>query len=174
MEMERIGMKREGERELGFDPAEMPADAGLVFVGRVRSPWTERADCPKNMATARERGQPAAIEIAEAYREGLDGLSGFSHVVILTWLDRSDRNLIVQFPRHASAPRGTFALRSPARPNPIGLHVATIMSVDIATGLVEIDAIDVLDGTPVVDLKPYYATIDAFPEATRPSDQARP
>ncbi len=167
-------MKREGERELPFDPATMPGDAGVVFVGRVRSPWTERADCPKNMAAARERGLPASIEIAEPYRDGLEGLCGFSHVVILTWLDRSDRNLIVQFPRHASAARGTFALRSPARPNPIGLHVAKIVSIDVATGVVGIDAIDVLDATPIVDLKPYYATIDAFPDATRPSDQARP
>ncbi|MFN3549122.1 MAG: tRNA (N6-threonylcarbamoyladenosine(37)-N6)-methyltransferase TrmO [Mesorhizobium sp.] len=166
-------MKREGERELPFDPGAATPDAGIVFVGRVRSPWTERADCPKNMATARERGQPASVEIAEAYRAGLDGLAGFSHVVILTWLDRSDRNLIVQFPRHATEPRGTFSLRSPARPNPIGLHVARILSVDVASGIVAIDAIDVLDETPVVDLKPYYASIDAFPDATRPSDRDR-
>lgn len=167
-------MKREGERELPFDPAAAAADAGVVFVGRVRSPWTERADCPRSMASARERGQPAAIEIAEAYREGLDGLSGYSHVVILTWLDRSDRNLIVQKPRHATEPRGTFALRSPVRPNPIGLHVARIVSVDVASGIVGIDAIDVLDATPVIDLKPYFASIDAFPEATRPSDRGKP
>lgn len=165
-------MKREGERQLPFDPAAVPADAGVVFVGQVRSPWTERANCPKNMAQARERGLPAAIVIDAAYREGLDGVSGFSHVVVLTWLDRSDRDLIVQFPRHAAAPRGTFALRSPARPNPIGLHVAKIVSVDVASGLVGIDAIDVLDGTPVVDLKPYYASIDAFPEAVRPSERS--
>lgn len=167
-------MKREGERELPFDPAATAADAGVVFVGRVRSPWTERADCPRNMASARERGQPAAVEIAEAYREGLDGLSGYSHAVILTWLDRSDRNLIVQKPRHATEPRGTFALRSPVRPNPIGLHVARIVSVDVASGIVAIDAIDVLDATPVIDLKPYFASIDAFPDATRPSDRGKP
>lgn len=165
-------MRREGERQLPFDPAAMPADAGVVFVGSVRSPWTERSDCPKNMAQARERGRPATIEIAAAYRDGLEGLSGFSQVVVLTWLDRSDRDLIVQFPRHAAAPRGTFALRSPARPNPIGLHVAAIVSVDVASGVVAIDAIDVLDGTPVVDLKPYFASIDAFPEATRPSERS--
>lgn len=165
-------MKREGERELPFDPAAVEADAGVVFIGTVRSPWTERSDCPKNMAAARERGRPASVAIAEAYREGLEGLAGFSHVVLLTWLDRSDRNLIVQFPRHATQPRGTFALRSPARPNPIGLHVARIVSVDAASGIVAIDAIDVLDGTPVVDLKPYYASIDAFPEATRPSERS--
>jgi tRNA-Thr(GGU) m(6)t(6)A37 methyltransferase TsaA len=166
-------MKREGERELPFDPAERAADAGVVFVGTVRSPWIERLDCPKNMAAARERGLPARVEIAEAYREGLTGLDRFSHLVLLTWLDRSDRNLIVQMPRHATEPRGTFSLRSPARPNPIGLHVARIVSVDIGSGIVGIDAIDVLDGTPVIDVKPYFASIDAFPDATRPSDRER-
>ena len=165
-------MKREGERQLPFDPAAMPADAGLVFIGKVRSPWIERSECPKNMAAARERGRPASVEIAEPYREGLEGLSGFSHVVILTWLDRSDRDLIVQFPRHATAPRGTFALRSPARPNPIGLHVARIVSVEVVAGIVGLDAIDVLDATPVVDIKPYYASIDAFADATRPSERS--
>jgi tRNA-Thr(GGU) m(6)t(6)A37 methyltransferase TsaA len=87
-------------------------------------------------------------------------------VVIVTWLDRSPRNLIVQKPRHAEKAKGTFALRSPARPNPIGLHVAKLVAVDVASGLISIDAIDVLDGTPVIDLKPYYASIDAFPDAT--------
>lgn len=166
-------MKREGEQELPFDPATTPADAGVHFIGRIRSPWTDRADCPKNMATARESGLTAAVEIDAPYRPGLGGIDGFSHVVLLTWLDRSDRNLIVQKPRHANEPRGVFALRSPARPNPIGMHVARIVAADAAAGVIEIDAIDVLDGTPLVDVKPYYATIDAFPDATRPSDAAR-
>ena len=58
------------------------------------------------------------------------------------------------------------ALRSPARPNPIGLHVARLVAVDIGTGRIDLDAIDVLDGTPVIDIKPYFASTDAFPEAT--------
>jgi tRNA-Thr(GGU) m(6)t(6)A37 methyltransferase TsaA len=163
-------MRREGETTFATDPAAANPDAGVVFVGRVRSPWTERADCPKNMAAARERGVGARIEIAETFRPALAGLDGFSHVVLLTWLHGAQRDLATQAPRHLTAPRGTFALRSPARPNPIGLHVARLVSLDVAGGVAEIDAIDVLDGTPLVDLKPYYASIDAFPEATRPSD----
>ncbi len=167
-------MKRDGEVELARDPADDATDAGIAFVGRVRSPWTDRSECPKNMAAARESGKQAYVELAQTYRPGLQGLAAFSHIVILTWLDRSQRNLIVQAPRHAPEPRGVFALRSPARPNPIGMHVAKIMSVDETTGIVGIDAIDVLDGTPVIDLKPYFASIDAFPEATRPADRRRP
>ncbi|APH72799.1 tRNA (N6-threonylcarbamoyladenosine(37)-N6)-methyltransferase TrmO [Aquibium oceanicum] len=167
-------MKREGEVELARNPAEDATDAGVVFIGRILSPWTDRFECPKNMAAAREAGKPARVELDETYRRGLMGLDGYSHVVILTWLDRSQRNLIIQKPRHAQEPRGTFALRSPARPNPIGMHVAGIISIDEAAGVVEIDAIDVLDGTPVVDLKPYFASIDAFPDASRPADRGRP
>ena len=59
-------------------------------------------------------------------------------------------------------------MRSPARPNPIGLHVVRLLAVDAARGLLRLEAIDVLDGTPVVDVKPYYASTDAIPDATRP------
>ena len=158
--------KREGEIELPFDPADRIADAALVFIGRIFSPWHTRETCPKNMAAARETGQPASVEIDAAYREGLAGLEKASHVVILSWLDRAPRNLIVQKPRHAPAARGTFALRSPARPNPIGLHIAKLIALDAGTGILRLEAIDVLDGTPVVDIKPYYASTDAVPEAT--------
>jgi tRNA-Thr(GGU) m(6)t(6)A37 methyltransferase TsaA len=158
--------KREGEVELAIDPAGRPPDGQIVFIGRVRSPWASREECPKNMAQARECGMPASIEIAPDYRPGLAGLEGVSHVAILTWLDRSARNLIVQKPRHAPRPKGVFALRSPARPNPVGLHVARLTGIDIDAGILTLDAIDVLDGTPVIDIKPYYASTDSAPEAT--------
>lgn len=157
--------RREGEIELPFDPALTADDAALLFIGRVHSPWTSRQDCPRNMAAARESGRPATVAVEPAFRAGLAGLEDVSHVAVLTWLDRAPRNLIVQKPRHAPAPRGTFALRSPARPNPIGLHVARLLQVDAAAGLLRLEAIDVLDGTPVVDIKPYFASSDAVPEA---------
>lgn len=162
---DRVGLRRDGEIPLAFDPAAAPGDARLVFIGRVASPWRERSDCPKNMRAAREAGRPASILIDAPYRPGLDGLERFSHAVLLTWLDRAARDLIVQKPRHADHARGVFALRSPVRPNPVGLHVVRILGIDMATGRIEIDAIDVLDGTPVVDVKPYFASNDAIPEA---------
>jgi tRNA-Thr(GGU) m(6)t(6)A37 methyltransferase TsaA len=166
--------RREGEIALPEDPATMRPDAGVVFIGRIRSPWTSREDCPKNMAAARMLDRQAVVEIDPAYRAGLQGLEGTSHVVVLSWLGRSPRNLIVQKPRHASAPKGVFALRSPARPNPIGLHVAGLVALDAAAGLLTLDAIDVLDGTPVVDLKPYFASIDSFPQAVPPRHRDAP
>jgi tRNA-Thr(GGU) m(6)t(6)A37 methyltransferase TsaA len=165
---------REGEVALTEDPAEMAGDAHLVFIGRIRSPWKTREDCPKNMAAARASGLQAMLEIEPQYRPGLAGLSGTSHVVVLSWLGSAPRNLIIQKPRHASSPKGVFALRSPARPNPVGLHVARLVALDAEVGVLTLDAIDVLDGTPVVDLKPYFASIDSFPDATPPRHRDAP
>ena len=160
---------RDGEIRMAQDPALLPGNAHVVFIGRVRSPWLERADCPKNMAAAREKGGGASVEIEAPYRTGLQGLERFSHVAVLTGLDRSRRDLIVQKPRHAERPSGVFALRSPARPNPVGLHIARLLSVDVDAGLLRLEAIDVLDDTPVIDVKPYFASTDAVPDAVRPT-----
>ncbi|MFI0843372.1 tRNA (N6-threonylcarbamoyladenosine(37)-N6)-methyltransferase TrmO [Mesorhizobium sp. IMUNJ 23232] len=157
---------RGGEIALPDDPADQAGDAHLVFIGTVRSPWVLRENCPKNMREARERGEAATVEIAPAFREGLQGLSAASHVVLLTWLHHAPRNLIVQKPRHATDSKGVFALRSPARPNPVGVHVTRLLGVDIAAGVLTLEGIDVLDETPVIDVKPYFASTDAFPDAT--------
>ena len=158
--------KREGEQELGFDPAALAGDGHILFIGQIGSPWTTRKDCPKNMKAARELGLPATVAIDEPYRRGLAGLERASHAVILTWLHQASRNLIVQKPRHAATASGVFALRSPARPNPIGLHIARLVSADIDSGTLVLEAIDAIDGTPVIDVKPYFASVDSVPEAT--------
>ncbi|MEO9338149.1 tRNA (N6-threonylcarbamoyladenosine(37)-N6)-methyltransferase TrmO [Mesorhizobium sp. SB112] len=158
--------KREGEIALPDDPADVAADGHIVFIGRIVSPWKQRSECPKNMRQARETEQSAWVNIDAQFRPGLTGLSNASHVILLSWLHHAPRNLIVQKPRHATEQKGVFALRSPARPNPLGLHVAKLLSLDIETGRLEIDAIDVLDGTPLIDIKPYFASIDSFPDAS--------
>lgn len=157
---------REGEEALDFDPGALPGDGHVVFIGRIRSPWTERDSCPKNMNQAREAGKPASVEIDPAYRRGLKGLERFSHVVILSWLDRARRDLMIQNPRHVTEPRGTFSLRSPVRPNPVGLHIAKLVSLDAQNGIIGLEAIDTLDGTPVIDVKPYFPSIESLPDAT--------
>lgn len=158
--------QREGEVALEQDPARMAPDGHVVFIGHIRSPWTRREDCPKNMGQARERQKTASVEIDPLYRQGLTSLDGTTHLALLTWLDRAPRNLIIQKPRHADAAKGVFALRSPARPNPIGLHIVTVLSLDRENGLIGIDGIDVLDGTPVIDVKPYFASIDSVANAS--------
>ena len=160
---------RPGEVRLDTDPALGPGDAHLVFIGRVRSPWT-LADCPKNLREARLRGrsatlEPAYLEIDAPYRAGLAGLEGHTHILVLAWLDRARRDLATVSPKHLAAPRGVFALRSPVRPNPIGLSICRLLGVDAATGTIDIGAIDFLDGTPLIDVKPYRPGIDAIPDA---------
>jgi tRNA-Thr(GGU) m(6)t(6)A37 methyltransferase TsaA len=157
--------RREGEEALEFDPARRPGDGHVVFIGRVASPWVRRKDCPKNMRAARETGKAASVFVDAAYRPGLRGLEGVSHVIVLTWLHHSPRDLIVQKPRHAAEAKGVFALRSPVRPSPVGLHVARLLSLDTGTGELGLEAIDALDGTPVIDIKPYFASVDSVPDA---------
>jgi tRNA-Thr(GGU) m(6)t(6)A37 methyltransferase TsaA len=126
-----------------------PVDAGLVFIGRIRTPWTDRMLCPRQ---GRRDGPICRIEIAPPWQEGLDGLAAYDAVEVLYWLDRSRRDLVRQSPRGDGTTRGVFSLRSPVRPNPIGTSVATLVGIEGATVLVR--GLDCLDGTPLVDLKP--------------------
>ena len=80
---------RPGEIALGTDPAKAVADAGIVFIGRVRTPWRERGDCPRNLREARERGGETSLLLDGPYRPGLDGLEPGRTVIVLYWLDRA-------------------------------------------------------------------------------------
>lgn len=135
-------------------------DAGLYFIGRISTPWKERTACPKNPAEARD---PCQIILDPAYVPGLCDLETCSHVIVLYFMDRAPRNIVVQKPRHYGEARGVFALRSPARPNPIAMSVAELVSIE--GGTLTVRGLDCLDGTPLLDLKPYFPSIDAHPEA---------
>jgi tRNA (Thr-GGU) A37 N-methylase len=78
-------------------------------------------------------------------------------------MDRSRRDLVIQVPRHYGVGRGTFALRSPARPNPIAMSVARLIGVDGSR--LSVSGLDCLDGTPLLDIKPYFASTDSVAEA---------
>lgn len=156
--------KREGEVLAAIDPAQAPGDAHVVFIGRIRSPWRERSDCPKNLRQARERAPLGCkLEIDEAWRPGLAGLEAGQWINMLYWMHEARRDILVQHPRHREAPTGVFSLRSPVRPNPVALALVQITSLDIDAGIVGIDATDALDGTPLVDIKPHLPTIDLPP-----------
>jgi len=153
--------QRPGEIALPFDPADR-AEAGLVFIGRIRSPWV-KGTAPKNIRQARETGEAARIELDPSYAPALLGLSVGQPIQILYWVDRGQRDLVVQSPRHTDGARGTFALRSPVRPNPIALSTVVITALDPKTGTIGIDATDAFDGTPVLDIKPWLGTVDVPP-----------
>ncbi len=155
---------RPGEIRAEIDPAALAGDATLVFIGRAHTPWTSRDDCPKNLAEARERGGVAWIEIDPPWRPGLRDLAAGDGIVVMTWMDRARRDLVVQSPRHGPTPRGVFSLRSPVRPNPIALHAVRLIACDPAAGRLDVDALDCLDGTPVLDIKPWLHRVDVLPE----------
>jgi tRNA-Thr(GGU) m(6)t(6)A37 methyltransferase TsaA len=135
-------------------------DASLYFIGRIRTPWTDRENCPKN---ARESDAICTIEVDPRWAPALRGVETCTHLVVLYWMDRSRRDLVIQVPRHYGVGRGTFALRSPARPNPIAMSVARLIGVDGSR--LSVSGLDCLDGTPLLDIKPYFASTDSVAEA---------
>ena len=135
-------------------------DASLYFIGRIRTPWRRREECPKN---ARESDAECTIVLDPRWVEGLKGLESASHIVVLYWMDKARRDLVLQAPRHYREQRGTFALRSPVRPNPIALSVARLLRIE--ANRLTVVGIDCLDGTPLLDIKPYFASTDAVPDA---------
>lgn len=156
----------DGQTGFGIRPGEvaveLPAtpDAGLYFIGRLRTPWKSRAECPKN---GRETDAVCTVELAPSFLPALDGLEGTTHLWLLYFMDRAPRDLVVQVPKYYGRGRGTFALRSPARPNPIAMSAVRLVSI-VKTGL-EVVGLDCLDGTPLIDIKPYFASTDSHPDA---------
>jgi tRNA-Thr(GGU) m(6)t(6)A37 methyltransferase TsaA len=141
---------------------DLPAafDASLYYVGRIHTPWKQRKDCPKN---ARESEAVCTIEVDERWAPALKDVESCSHLVVLYWMDRSRRDIVLQVPQHYGEQRGTFSLRSPARPNPIAMSVVRLLKVE--GNKLSVVGLDCLDGTPLVDLKPYFASTDAVPDA---------
>jgi len=146
----------------GEKTVELPADfdAGVYFLGRIRTPWKERKDCPKN---ARESDAVCTAELDPRWAEGLKDVETCSHLVLLYWMDKAPRDLVLQVPGDYGVQRGTFGLRSPARPNPIAMSVVKLLRVE-GTKL-SVIGLDCLDGTPLIDIKPYFASTDSVPDA---------
>ena len=135
----------------------------LTPIGHVRTPWS-RDNCPKNMAAAREAGRAATLMIDPPWRQGLTGLERATHLILLGWFE-ADRDVLLQKPAHLAVAQGCFALRTPARPNPIGVSIVRRSSLGLAAGLITVDALDWFDGTALLDIKPYYSTTDLHPDA---------
>jgi tRNA-Thr(GGU) m(6)t(6)A37 methyltransferase TsaA len=135
-------------------------DASLYFIGRIHTPWQQRDECPKN---ARASDAVCTIVVDPRWAKGLSGLETASHIIVLYWMDHARRDLVVQSPRHYAERNGTFALRSPARPNPIALSVARLERIEGNTLFVV--GLDCLDNTPLLDIKPYFASTDSVPDA---------
>ena len=129
--------------------APAPGDAGLVFIGRIHTPWTSRLMTPRQ---GRIDGPVCRIEIFEPWVPALRGIEQYERLEVLYWLHLSRRDLVLQSPKNDGSVRGTFSLRTPVRPNPIGTSMVKLVDVEGANVLVQ--GLDCLDGTPLVDLKP--------------------
>jgi tRNA-Thr(GGU) m(6)t(6)A37 methyltransferase TsaA len=130
---------------------EMPkaGDAGLVFIGRIRTPWTSREDTPRQGSHS---GPVCRLEIFEPWVPALKGVDFYENLEVIYWLHQSRRNLVLQSPKNNKNTRGTFSLRSPVRPNPIGTSIVKLVGIEGSTVLVR--GLDCLDQTPLIDLKP--------------------
>lgn len=130
-------------------------------IGFVRSSFKEKADAPRQGVLAED--VTATIELGPEYRDALDDIEGFDRIWVVFWFDRAEGWKPKVLPPRSETKRGVFATRSPHRPNPIGL---TAVRLDRVEGLtLHVRDHDLVDGTPVLDLKPYIAYADAFPEA---------
>ncbi|HEY5225941.1 MAG TPA: SAM-dependent methyltransferase [Methylovirgula sp.] len=132
-------------------------DVALYFIGRIRTPWQERGQCPRQ--GDRSTGPECRVEIDLRWREALTGIERNGELQILYWMNFARRDLVLQMPRGRPAALGTFALRSPARPNPIASSLVTLLRVEATTLIVR--GLDCLDGTPLIDVKPDYKAAPA-------------
>jgi tRNA-Thr(GGU) m(6)t(6)A37 methyltransferase TsaA len=125
-------------------------------IGHVRTPFTVTGEIPKGLGAKHEA--EGTIDLLPELEPGLADIEGFSHLYVLWVFDRVDRVELVAHPPNADRAHGVFATRSPARPNRIGLTVVELLGREAAR--LHVRGVDMLDGTPVVDLKPYLSNVD--------------
>ena len=133
------------------------------IIGVARTPWKRREDAPHQPIAAPET--EGVIEIAPEYRDGLADLESFDRIWLIFIFDRSGGFALKVKPPRGGPKRGIFATRAPNRPSQIGLTSVAMKSVDVAKGVVTVRGIDLLDGTPILDLKPYLRMVDSWPDA---------
>ena len=132
-------------------------------IGRLRTPWRTTSECPRN---GRRGDQPlCTVELDPEYIPGLKDLDGYTHLILLYWLNQSGTPEMQFTPPNDTEPRGMFATRTPRRPNPIGLSVVKLEGF-AAPGVLNVRYLDCVDGTPLLDIKPYLPSTDAEPEAS--------
>jgi len=127
----------------------------LIPIGHVRSPYKNPGDAPRQ---GRLSDTVSRIVIDPAYRDGLFRLKERKHLFIMCWFDRADRNRLRAIPPGDTAEHGVFSIRSPDRPNPVSICVVDLLG--IADGVLKVRGLDAFDGTPVIDIKPFFADLD--------------
>jgi tRNA-Thr(GGU) m(6)t(6)A37 methyltransferase TsaA len=126
-------------------------------IGSVSSPFTDASQIPKGLGA--EHHAEGVLEIAPALEAGLADIEGFSHLYVLWVFDRVKGVELTAWPPADDRPHGVFATRSPQRPNPIGLTVVELLGRDGCR--LRVAGVDMLDGTPILDIKPYLSSVPA-------------
>jgi tRNA-Thr(GGU) m(6)t(6)A37 methyltransferase TsaA len=132
----------------------------IVPVGVIRSPYRKRGDAPRQGA-----GTPAVstVEVYPAYAPAMGTMEGISHIWVLYWMDQAERHLFTVRRPEWTGERPVFSVRSPARPNPIALSIGKILSVQ--GSVITVTGLEALDGSLVIDIKPYVRGLDCIPES---------
>lgn len=128
---------------------ERAADAGVYFIGRIRTPWQTSEECPRR---GRHDGPICRVEVDPFWHPALAGIEKHSHLQILYWMHLARRDLMQQNPGMNGHIVGTFSIRSPVRPNPVASSLVVLVGVEGGTLLVR--GLDCIDGTPLIDIKP--------------------
>jgi tRNA-Thr(GGU) m(6)t(6)A37 methyltransferase TsaA len=134
--------------EVAVDAPER-VDAGLVFIGVIRTPWATRAECPHY---GRPDGPVCQIEVFEPWDAALDGVEALERIEVFYWLHMARRDLVRQNPGRDRLTKATFTIRSPVRPNPIGTSIVTLVARE--GPVLHVRGLDCVDRTPLLDLKP--------------------
>ena len=142
----------------------MPEPFIVRPIGVIHTPWRNIADCPRN-GRQPDPAPACTAQVLPEFVPGLQSLAGFSHLIVLYWLHVSKPPELVFTPPFDSQPRGVFATRGPRRPNPIGLSVVRFDGM-AADDTLTLRYLDCLDGTPLLDIKPYLPTTDSEPAAS--------
>jgi tRNA-Thr(GGU) m(6)t(6)A37 methyltransferase TsaA len=146
----------ENELRPGELVVELPlaTNAGLYFIGVIHTPWKDRRECPK-------RGDPegplCTIDVDQRWQKALAGITNHKRIQVLYWMDQARRDLVLQTPFQRPT-TGTFALRSPVRPNPIASSLVSLVGISGST--LQVRGLDCVDGTPLLDLKPEHGAHD--------------
>lgn len=125
-------------------------------IGYVRSPYKQQGDAPRQ---GRLSDTVSEIVIDPAFRDGLLDLKKRKHLFILCWFDRADRNTLLATPPEKTVESGVFSIRSPARPNPVSICLVDLLGIE--NGVLQVRGLDAFDGTPVIDIKPYFPDLDS-------------
>jgi tRNA-Thr(GGU) m(6)t(6)A37 methyltransferase TsaA len=128
-------------------------------IGIVHSPFRQAAGTP--IQASRAGDAVSTVEVFPAFAEGLKDLDGFDRIWLLYWFDRAAAPRLIVTPYLDDQPHGVFATRAPVRPNPIGMSAVRLLRID--GGTLHVAEVDILDGTPLLDIKPYAPQFDHLP-----------